>query len=100
MLIDQVKGIDKSILTVAAPRRYRNREHLRYVAQQVSCAAASPRIPITSGSRSRARSAARSAMSSPSHSAAGIIVRCIAHATSVRGGGKPASTRSRLLAGS
>jgi hypothetical protein len=30
----QVSGIDKSILTVAAPRRYRNREHLRYVAQQ------------------------------------------------------------------
>jgi hypothetical protein len=31
---DQAKGIDKSILTVAAPHRYRNREHLRYVAQQ------------------------------------------------------------------
>jgi hypothetical protein len=31
---DQAQGIDKSILTVAAPRRYRNREHLRYVAQQ------------------------------------------------------------------
>jgi ERF superfamily len=31
---DQAKGIDKSILTVAAPRRYRNREHLRYIAQQ------------------------------------------------------------------
>ena len=30
----QAKGIDKSILTVAAPRRYRNREHLRYVMQQ------------------------------------------------------------------
>jgi ERF superfamily len=30
----QAKGIDKSILTVAAPRRCRNREHLRYVAQQ------------------------------------------------------------------
>src|SRR5262249_41107199 len=30
---DQV-GIDKSVLTVAAPRRYRNREHVRYVAQQ------------------------------------------------------------------
>jgi ERF superfamily len=30
---DQV-GIDKSVLTVAAPRRYRNREHLRYVTQQ------------------------------------------------------------------
>jgi ERF superfamily len=31
---DQAKGIDKSILTVAAPRRYRNREHLRFVARQ------------------------------------------------------------------
>jgi hypothetical protein len=31
---DPAKGIDKSMLTVAAPRRYRNREHLRYVAQQ------------------------------------------------------------------
>src|SRR5262249_50876389 len=30
----QTKGIDKSILTVAAPRRYRDRQHLRYVAQQ------------------------------------------------------------------
>jgi hypothetical protein len=30
----EAKGIDKSILTVAAPRRYRNREHLRHVAQQ------------------------------------------------------------------
>src|SRR5712664_3300654 len=30
----QAKGIDKSVLTVATPRRYRNREHLRYVAQQ------------------------------------------------------------------
>jgi hypothetical protein len=29
-----VPGIDKSMLTVPAPRRYRNREHLRYVAQQ------------------------------------------------------------------
>jgi hypothetical protein len=28
------KGIDKSILAIAAPRRYRNREHLSYVAQQ------------------------------------------------------------------
>jgi hypothetical protein len=30
----QAKGIDKSILTVAAPRRYRNRDHLHYVMQQ------------------------------------------------------------------
>jgi hypothetical protein len=31
---DQPRGIDKSVLAVATPRRYRNREHLRYVAQQ------------------------------------------------------------------
>jgi hypothetical protein len=30
----QPKGIDKSFLAVAAPRRYRSREHLRYVMQQ------------------------------------------------------------------
>jgi hypothetical protein len=30
----EARRIDKSTLTVAAPRRYRNREHLRYVAQQ------------------------------------------------------------------
>jgi ERF superfamily len=30
---DQV-GVDKSVLTVAAPRRYRNRDHLRFVMQQ------------------------------------------------------------------
>jgi hypothetical protein len=27
-------GIDKSVLVIAAPRRYRNRDHLRYVGQQ------------------------------------------------------------------
>jgi ERF superfamily len=32
---DQGKGIDKSVLAVPAPRRYRNREHLWFVAQQV-----------------------------------------------------------------
>ena len=32
--LDQAGGIDKSVLVIATPRRYRNREHLRYVAQQ------------------------------------------------------------------
>ena len=32
--LDQPGGIDKSVLVIATPRRYRNREHLRYVAQQ------------------------------------------------------------------
>jgi ERF superfamily len=31
---DEPRGMDKSVLAVPAPRRYRNREHLRYVAQQ------------------------------------------------------------------
>jgi hypothetical protein len=31
---DRASGIDKSVLAVAVPRRYRSREHLRYVAQQ------------------------------------------------------------------
>jgi hypothetical protein len=31
---DRSDGIDKSVLAVAAPRRYRNREHLRLVAKQ------------------------------------------------------------------
>jgi hypothetical protein len=31
---DEPRGIDKSALAVAAPRRYRNREHLRFVARQ------------------------------------------------------------------
>jgi hypothetical protein len=30
----QANGIDKSTLTISTPRRYRNREHLRYVARQ------------------------------------------------------------------
>src|SRR5262249_52083091 len=93
----QAKGIDKSILTLAAPRRYRNREHLRYVAQQACLLCGrKPCDPTTSVLLSRARSAARSAMSSRSRSAAGIIARCTAPATSARGGGRPALTRSRL----
>ena len=32
--LERPDGIDKSVLVIATPRRYRNREHLRYVAQQ------------------------------------------------------------------
>jgi hypothetical protein len=31
---DHATAIDKSVLTISAPRRYRNREHLRYVMRQ------------------------------------------------------------------
>ena len=36
--LDQPDGIDKSALTIGIPRRYRNREHLRYVAHQACLA--------------------------------------------------------------
>src|SRR5262249_20621969 len=68
--------------------------------RRVSCAAARPRTPTTSDSANPARSVARSATSSRSRSVAGIIARCIARATSARGGGRPELTRSRLPAGS
>jgi hypothetical protein len=32
--LDQAESIDKSVLVIATPRRYRNPEHRRYVAQQ------------------------------------------------------------------
>jgi hypothetical protein len=63
---------------------------------RVSFAAASPRTPPP-WIYAAPRSTARSGMRSQSHSAAGIIVQCIAHATSARGGSKPALTRSSLL---
>ena len=56
--------------------------------RRVSYAAASPRIPTTSDLPSRARLAARSAMSSRSRSVGGITARCIAHATSAPGGSR------------
>ena len=31
---DATRAVDKSVLTIAEPRRYRNKEHLRFVAQQ------------------------------------------------------------------
>ena len=92
---DQAKGIDKSVLTVAAPRRYRNRNTCTTSPnRRVSCAAASPRTPTTSDLRRHARSAARSAMSSRSRSVEGITGRHMAHMTSARGADKLALTRS------
>jgi hypothetical protein len=59
------------------------------------CAAASPPTPITSDLSSRARWAARPAMSSPCRSAARTIGQSIARATSKLGGKQPALILSR-----
>ena len=75
----QANGIDKSILAVAAPRRYRNREHLRYVAQQACLLCGrKPSDPHHLGLSSHARLAARPAMNSRFLSAGCITARCIA----------------------
>jgi ERF superfamily len=59
------RGIDKSVLAVAAPRRYRNKEHLRFVAQQpcLLCAR-KPSDPHHFDSSNHGRWAARPATSS------------------------------------
>jgi hypothetical protein len=55
--LDEPSGVDKSVLVIAAPRRYRNREHLRYLAQQAclicgrKLRSASPALPATAGAR-------------------------------------------------
>ena len=56
--VDQAEGIDKSVLVIATPRRYRNREHLRYVGQQAcshlrpqAIRSASSSLPATAGAR-------------------------------------------------
>ncbi len=38
----KAEHIDKSVLTITEPRRYRNKEHLRFVAQQ-ACLVCPPR---------------------------------------------------------
>ena len=87
---DQAKGIDKSVLTVAAPRRYRNRNTCTTSPnRRVSCAAASPRTPTTSDLRRHARSAARSAMSSRCRSVARTTASSIATVVKDLGGRIP-----------
>jgi hypothetical protein len=71
--LDQAEGIDKSVLIIATPRRYRNP------------------IRIISATCNHGRSAAKPATNSPSRSAARITAPSIAPATSGRGGRRPAS---------
>ncbi len=89
-------GIDNSELAVAAPRRYRDRDHLRHVAKHASSAVASHPTHIILGSCSRGRSVARPATNSWSRSVESIIGWCTAWVTKRPGGRTPASIRSRL----
>jgi hypothetical protein len=94
-------GIDKSVLAIPAPRRYRNREHLRYVARQpcLICGR-KPSDPHHLRFTQPRRSPARSATNSPYRSAGSTTARCIVSAMSGPGGRLPESSPSRSLASS
>jgi len=94
--VDQPDGINKNALVLATPRRYRNREHLRFVAQQpcLICGRNNP-IRITFVTCNHGRSVAKRATNSPSRSVARITALFIAPATSRPGGRRPALTPSR-----
>ena len=94
----QPKGIDKSMLAVSAPRRYRNKEHLRYVTLQPCLVCARKPSDAHHVLSSRERLVVRRAMNSRFRSAVSIIVRLIAPAMSGPGGKPPVSIRSRLRA--
>ena len=68
--------VDKSRLALPEPRRFRDKTHCQFVANQpcLICGR-SRRMPIICGSRSIARSGARSATNSSSRFAAAIIAR-------------------------
>jgi hypothetical protein len=95
----QAKGIDKSTLLLAEPRRIRDREHVRYVAgQPCLICGRSPSDRIICASPNPGHSVARSAMSSPCPCVEGTIARYIAVAMKPRGGGKPCLIRPLLPA--
>ena len=84
--------IDKSVLKVSAPRATATKSIFGLSpSSRASCVRANLRIRTTCDSCSRVRSAAKPAMNSPSRSAARIIARFIAPATSRPGGRRRAS---------
>ena len=97
----QQVGIDKSVLSVAARAAIATGSTFAISpSRRASCAAASPRTRTILDLPSPAPWVARSVTSSLSLSAEGTIVRPTTHATRVRGGGRPASIRSKSPAGS
>jgi ERF superfamily len=94
----QPKGIDKSLLAVSAPRRYRNKEHLRYVTLQ-PCLLCARKPPDAHHLRFvQPRALGRKASDEFAVPLCRIHRRLIAPAMSGPGGRPPASIRSRLRA--
>ena len=92
------KTVNKSVLALPEPRRIRDRDHVKSVAETpVSFAVDSLQTPTTSDSRKTAHWGARSAMSSPCLCAEAIIARSTAPAMKSHGGAKLVSIRALRL---
>ena len=93
----QGNNVDTGTLALSKPRRYRNKDHLRYVASRpASSVAASLPIRTTFATRSHGRLAARPAMNLRCRSAGCITVPSTVSATSATGGRRLGSSRSAL----
>ena len=95
---DQPDRIDKSMLAIATPRRYRSREHLRYVSKQACliCGRKQSDPHHLRFLQPRALGRKVKATNPPSRSVARITARFIAPATNRPGGGRRASIPSEL----
>ncbi len=94
----QAFGVDKSVLALPAPRRIRDRDHVKSVAKQPCLVCG--RRPTDAHHLRFAQSpalAARSATSSRCRFAGDTIVRCIAVVTKPLGGPRSVWTRPRPL---
>ena len=91
--------IDKSILTFAEPRRYRNKEHLRFVARQACLVCGRNPSDAHHPRFAQPRALGRRSATNSSLRFAGFITgRSIAPEMNVHGGSRPTSTRSVLPA--
>ena len=90
------QAIDKSALTLPEPRRVRDRDHVRLVAQKACLICGRQPLGLASPSvRAKPRDGTKGlATSSPSHCVAGTIASCTARATRRHGGSGRASTRT------
>jgi hypothetical protein len=91
--------VDKTVLALPAPRRIRDRDHVKSVAKQpcLVCGAA-PLTLITCALPNHRHSGVKSAMSSLYRFAEDIIAKSIVAAMKPRGGIRPVSIRARRLA--
>ena len=95
---ERSSGIDKSVLAVGAPRRYRNKDHLRFVAAQPCLICARKPSDPHHLRFMQPRALGRKVSDELYRFAGCIIARFTVQAMSPHGGRRPGSTRPRLHA--